>query len=187
MHNTSMELMKIQAQALNLPLYTVTFPKQDPQLYGQRMANKMEEFKQKGIYTVASGDIFLEDSKNYREKKLKEAGITALFPLWKRNTKSLMVQFIEAGFKSVIINLDTHYLNAAWLGRTIDKGFMANLAYNVDPCGENGEYHSFVYDGPNFQNAVQFSMKNKRHEGGIYTVDTICQDLEAQKRTNLHF
>jgi uncharacterized protein (TIGR00290 family) len=108
-----------------------------------------------GVSTVVFGDIFLEDLREYRENNLKKIGMTAIFPLWKMNTKVLAKNFIKLGFKAVITCIDTQYLNKVFAGTTFDNKLLMKLPSGVDPCGENGEFHSFVYDGPMFKYRIQ--------------------------------
>lgn len=102
--------------------------------------------------------FFLEDLRKYRETKLAAVGITANFPLWGSNTRDLLEEFIGTGFKAVVVAANARLLDQSFLGRNLDKEFLANLPEGVDPCGENGEFHSFVYDGPIFQKAVDFKL-----------------------------
>jgi len=113
---------------------------------------KVNELRQSGCTHSIFGDIFLEDLKIYREQKLATAGIECVFPLWKMNTMELVDEFIELGFKSIIVCVNEQYLDKSFCGRIIDKDFMNDLPGHVDPCGENGEFHSFVFDGPIFKN-----------------------------------
>ena len=106
--------------------------------------------------TAAFGDIFLEDLKAYREHQLQQVGIDAVFPLWKIDTRELMQEFISSGFKGVIVCINSAHLDKSFCGRLMDESFLRDLPENVDPCGENGEYHSFVFDGPVFTHPIHF-------------------------------
>jgi Predicted ATPases of PP-loop superfamily len=103
------------------------------------------------------GDIFLEDLKIYREQQLSKVGITAVFPLWKRDTTELISEFIDLGFKTIIVCVNEKYLDKSFCGRIIDESFINELPKDVDVCGENGEFHTFVFDGPTFKNPVAFT------------------------------
>ena len=103
------------------------------------------------------GDIFLGDVRTYREKILAKAGMKGIFPLWKRNTKNLARTFISLGFKAIITSIDSNVLGKDFAGREYDEQFLSDLPVDVDPCGENGEFHSFVYDGPRFHESVSFT------------------------------
>jgi uncharacterized protein (TIGR00290 family) len=110
-----------------------------------------------GVYTVVFGDIFLEDVRKYREQMLSKIGIKGVFPLWKKDSRQLAHEFIDLGFKAVITCVDSNFLSKDFAGRTFDEQFLSELPSNVDPCGENGEFHSFVYDGPIFSERVRFT------------------------------
>lgn len=148
------ELLKLDAPLEIIELWE-TMSMED---YSSLMQNKMQDFNSKGINTAIYGDIFLEDLKKYRETKLAAVGITANFPLWGRNTRDLLEEFINTGFKAVVVAANAQLLDQSFLGRNLDKAFLADLPKGVDPCGENGEFHSFVYDGPIFQKAVDFEL-----------------------------
>lgn len=148
------ELLKLDAPLEIIELWE-TMSMED---YSSLMQNKMQDFNSKGINTAIYGDIFLEDLKKYRETKLAAVGITAHFPLWGRNTRDLLEEFINTGFKAVVVAANAQLLDQSFLGRNLDKAFLADLPKGVDPCGENGEFHSFVYDGPIFQKAVDFEL-----------------------------
>ena len=121
------------------------------------MKNAMERCKSSyGISSVVFGDIFLEDLRRYREDKLKQAGLLEIFPLWKVDTAKLSRIFIALGFKAIIVSVDSKFLDASFAGRQFDEQFLSDLPAGVDPCGENGEFHSFVFDGPIFQNKISF-------------------------------
>src|SRR5205085_4509603 len=109
--------------------------------------NKINWLKEKGISHSIFGDIFLEDLRKYREDKLAIAGVQCVFPIWRINTKELINEFIDKGFKAIVVCINEKFLDKSFCGRIIDKDFIADLPPTVDACGENGEFHSFVYDG----------------------------------------
>ena len=115
------------------------------------MKEKLLHYKNMGVLSVVIGDIFLEDLRRYREQKLAETGMKGIFPIWKRDTTELAHSFIDLGFKAVITCIDSHVLDKKFVGRDFDEQFLSDLPLGVDPCGENGEFHSFVYNGPIFQ------------------------------------
>ena len=157
MHGVRRTLLEQQAAALQLPLYIVELPEQPDMMEYERAiheANKM--LKAEGFTHAVSGDLFLEDLKSYREKLYAEDGIECLFPLWKTDTKELVQTFIEKGFKAVLVCVNNSSLNKSFCGRLLDKSLINDLPANVDVCGENGEYHSFVFDGPIFSSPVLF-------------------------------
>ena len=118
------------------------------------MRATLEQVFKEGIYSVAFGDVFLEDLRKYREGNLALVGMTGIFPLWKRDSAELARTFGELGFKAVVVSVDSKALDAAFAGRVIDQELLTQLPPSVDPCGENGEFHSFVYDGPLFTRPV---------------------------------
>jgi uncharacterized protein (TIGR00290 family) len=130
-------------------------------VYDDAIKNCLQGFKKQGIDQCIFGDIFLEDIRAYREKQLQMVGFKANFPLWGLNTKRLVREFIEVGFKSIVVCVDERYLDPSFAGRIIDRDFLNDLPVNVDPCGENGEFHSFVFDGPLFRFPVDFKIGEK--------------------------
>ena len=159
MHGVRLTLLKSQARALRLPLEVLNIPEQaDMGTYNQLMLQTMEKFKAQGITTSVFGDIFLEDLKSYREKQLKQVNMQAHFPLWGNNSRQVVESFIEKGFKTIVVAANAKLLDKSFVGRVIDNQFLEDLPDNVDPCGENGEFHTFVFDGPNFAQPVPFHM-----------------------------
>ena len=172
MHGVRQELLESQASALGLPLEKVFITKKsDNKEYELRMKKVLMRYKKLGIEAVAFGDIFLEDLKKYREERLREAGFKGIFPIWKRNTHELAETFIDLGFKAVISCVDSKVLDKRFSGRLFDRQFLSELPSSVDPCGENGEFHSFVYDGPIFKKPVSFRVGETvlREERFYYT------------------
>ena len=158
MHGVRRALLQAQAESIGIPLQTLELPEQPSmEEYEQSMMNNVKELKQLGCAHALFGDIFLEDLKIYRENKLKELNVECAFPLWKIDTKHLINEFIQSGFKSIIVCVNEQYLDKSFCGRIIDDSFINDLPSNVDPCGENGEYHSFVFDGPIFKNPIEFT------------------------------
>jgi len=157
MHGVRRALLERQAAALELRLERVSIPPEaSNQVYDDRWLEAVERFRASGVAAVAFGDIFLADVRRYREETLARLGMPALFPLWGRDTRALLERFIWAGFKAIITCVDTQVLGREFAGRQIDRQFLARLPAALDPCGENGEYHSFVYDGPLFRRRVGF-------------------------------
>ncbi len=122
------------------------------------MAKTMNEIKSQGMTHSIFGDIFLEDLRRYREDQLQTIGMEAVFPLWKKNTTDLIHEFLGLGFKTIVTCVNETYLDKSFAGRIIDRDFINDLPENVDPCGENGEFHTFTFDGPLFKNPVQFEI-----------------------------
>ena len=157
MHGVRLTLLEQQAQAIGIPLKIVWVP-ESPSMaeYEDRMAAAMVSFKAEGITTGIFGDIFLEDLRSYRENKLKQVGLQAVFPLWGGDTSKLVQEFIHSGFRALLVCVSDLRLGQAFAGRSLDANFLHDLPANVDPAGENGEYHSFIYDGPIFHQPVNF-------------------------------
>jgi uncharacterized protein (TIGR00290 family) len=126
--------------------------------YKSQMVSILQKYKSNGVRSVVFGDMFLEDVRKYREENLSKISMTGLFPLWKKDTFQLAKQFIKLGFKSIVTCIDSKSLSKDFVGRMFDKEFLSALPSNVDPMGENGEFHSFVFDGPLFKRRVQFEL-----------------------------
>ena len=162
MHGVRKVLLEKQAESLGCYLEKVYItPESANEKYEKKMEETMNRYKKLGVTKVAFGDIFLEDIRKYREENLKKAGMEAIFPLWGRDTKEIANIFINLGFKSIITCVDTKVLNGDFSGRLYDKNFLADLPENIDPCGENGEFHSFAFDGPIFKERINFSIGEK--------------------------
>ena len=155
MHGVRRELLVQQAQSIGLPLHEVRIPPQcvNP-IYEARMEEAMRVHYDAGVRSVAFGDIFLEDLRAYREKNLARVGMTALFPIWKRDTRELIRTFHAARFRAIAACVDPAKLGASFAGRELDAAFFRDLPPGVDPCGENGEFHTFVFDGPIFRSPI---------------------------------
>ena len=157
MHGVRTELLRIQSESLGIPLKLIELPEHpDMNEYEKEMEKKVNEISGEGIRHTIFGDIFLEDLKTYRENKLRPLGIEAIFPLWKISTKVLMKKFLTLGFKAIIVCVNEKFLDKSFCGRVIDRSFINDLPDTVDICGENGEYHSFVFDGPLFKKPISF-------------------------------
>jgi len=162
MHGVRRCLVRKQAQVLGLPLEEVSIPKDaDNGQYEARMGEVLARHRAAGVTSVIFGDIFLEDLRRYREEKLAPLGLKAVFPLWRKDTRELMEHLVQSGLKAITTCVDTNVLGKGLVGRQIDASFLAELPANVDPCGENGEYHSFAYDGPMFHREVSFRLGEK--------------------------
>lgn len=159
MHGVSVSLLERQAESLGFSLIKMELPK-EPSMeeYREIMGKTMEEIKSKGVTHSIFGDIFLEDLRKYREDQLKAIGMEAVFPLWKIDTTDLINEFLNLGFKTIVTCVNETYLDKSFAGRIIDENFINDLPENVDPCGENGEFHTFTFDGPIFKTPVQFGI-----------------------------
>jgi len=156
MHGVRSILLNKQADSLGLNSEKILITKNaSNKEYEDSMKSMLMKYKNLGINKVIFGDIFLEDLRRYREQNLSNIGMSGIFPLWKRNTKELAIRFIELGFKAIITCVDSKVLNKKFVGKCYDLDFLDELPPDVDPCGENGEFHSFVYDGPIFQDKIK--------------------------------
>ncbi|MEG9328204.1 ATP-binding protein [Salinimicrobium catena] len=157
MHGLRKELLQQQAKSLGIPLEIIELPGNvSMPVYNEIMQQATDYLRSQGFTHSVFGDIFLEDLREYREQQLQKAGLQAVFPLWKKDTSQLMKDFLKAGFRAIIVSVNVKVLDRSFCGRIIDQGFLADLPPEVDPAGENGEFHSFVYDGPNFKFPVPF-------------------------------
>ncbi len=157
MHGVRQALAQTQAECLGYNLDCVFIPKDaSNELYEERMEFILEKYKERGVMSVVFGDIFLEDVRQIRASKLATIGMEGIFPLWKKDTKELAEGFIGHGFKAIVTCVDSKFIDGSYAGRLLDMQFLSTLPSNVDPCGENGEYHSFVFDGPIFNKKVSF-------------------------------
>jgi uncharacterized protein (TIGR00290 family) len=158
MHGVREELLEQQAASIGIPLKKIYLPEgASMENYNRVMKETMLELKQEEIEHALFGDIFLEDLRKYREEQLKQAGFAAHFPLWKQNSNQLLKEFIELGYKTILVCVNEKNLAESFAGRIIDEQFMNDLPVAVDPCGENGEFHSFVFEGPILKTQVPFT------------------------------
>lgn len=156
MHGTRSEILEAQARAVGLPLHVVPLPWPCPnEVYEERMAAAVEEARGRGVTHMAFGDLFLEDIRAYREERLAGTGITPLFPLWGADTSTLARQMVDAGVEAVLTCVDPTKLPASFAGRRFDHALLDALPPGVDPCGENGEFHTCVLAGPMFRERVR--------------------------------
>lgn len=155
MHSTRRTLLEAQARAARLPLYAVPLPWPcSNDHYESAMSAACGSARDAGIEAVAFGDLFLEDVRRYREEKLQGTGLQPVFPLWDLDTRRLAEEMIEGGLRARIVCVDPRKLPAEFAGREFDRDFLDDLPDGIDPCGENGEFHSFVYAGPMFHDAI---------------------------------
>jgi len=149
MHGVRRALVRDQAASIGIPLVEVVVPPQSSnEIYERAMGEAFDRLYEDGIRRVAFGDIFLEDLREYRERQLAASGLECLFPIWKQPTAALARSFIRDGFEAVAVCINPAVLDASFAGRAFDATFVADLPEDVDPCGENGEFHTFVWDGP---------------------------------------
>lgn len=159
MHNVSVDLLQRQAEQIGIPLRLFPMEKYtDAQAYGEAMARQMEFFCREGIDTALFGDIWLQDVRERRMQKLQNSGISAAFPLWEMRGDEVLREFFDAGFRSVVTNIDGDVLERGAVGREL-REIVSLLPKTADICGEKGEYHSFVFDGPIFRSSVTYTLQ----------------------------
>jgi uncharacterized protein (TIGR00290 family) len=173
-HGVREELLEAQANAIGLPLTKVYLPsgKATPctnEVYEEIMARAMDDFKARGVHTVGFGDLFLEDLRAWRENNLARTGMTGVFPIWKRDTRLLARQVIAMGFRAILSCVEGK-VGMGFAGRAYDDRLLEDLPAEIDPCGEYGEFHSFVYDGPGFRRPVALQIgETVTRDGRFYT------------------
>jgi uncharacterized protein (TIGR00290 family) len=157
-------------ESIGLPLKKIRIPEHcSNEEYGAIMLKEINAMKELGIDHIAFGDLFLEDVRRYREEMLKPVGITPLFPLWGMDTSELIQRFLSLGYRTITTCVDLTQLSEGFSGREITLQFLEELPSTVDPCGENGEFHSFVFDGPIFKKFIKFKIGEKKFTNDIYT------------------
>ncbi len=162
MHGVREVLLEQQAASIGIPLHKLRLPEQPTMKeYNTLMETTMQAFRRQDFTQALFGDIFLEDLKKYREDHLVEVGFTAHFPLWQQDTSVLIRDFLALGFKAIVVCVKAELLDKSFVGRLIDDDFLKDLPAGVDPCGENGEFHTFVYKGPIFRQPIAFNVGEK--------------------------
>lgn len=158
MHGVHLQLITQQALAMALPLQTVLLPFEPGTTAYEKATNAaLSQLANEGYTHGVFGDIFLEDLREYRVKQLARFGMEAVFPLWQMDSNMVVQTLVQNGFKTITVCVDGLKLDKSFLGRVIDENFINTLPAGVDPCGENGEYHTFVFDGPLYKQPVAFS------------------------------
>ncbi len=181
MHGTPRALVEQQADALGLPLHIMQVPPQPPNdVYEARLEAALRPLLDTGFSTVVAGDLFLDDVRAYREEALESLGASALFPLWERDTTWLAQHFLARGYRAVVTAVDTAQLDTSFLGRTYDNTFLKDLPDEIDPCGEEGAFHTFVTDGPPFGRPVPVKKEDRETQGRIRTVRLTPKRQESQ-------
>lgn len=172
MHGVRRSLLHAQAAALNLPLEEVFITiGASNDSYEEVMKEKLLHHQSRGVSRVVFGDLFLADLRKYREERLSLFGMGGHFPLWLKDTRALAESFIDAGFRAVIVCVDPKQLDSSFCGREFDRALLADLPSSVDPCGENGEFHTFVYDGPIFRNPIPIKKGEVVNRDGFWFCD----------------
>jgi uncharacterized protein (TIGR00290 family) len=181
MHGVRRELLQQQAQSIGLPLHEVLIPPECVNLiYEARMKAALQKHFENGVCKVAFGDIFLEDLRAYREKNLASIGMTALFPIWKRDSRELIDSFHAHGFRSIAVCVNPKLLDRSFAGRELDRSFFADLPPQVDCCGEYGEFHTFAFDGPIFKDAVRFQVGERVDRDSFVFCDLLPEKERQQ-------
>jgi len=174
MHGVREALLDRQAEALGLPCWKLRIPSPCPnELYEREMARALDRARQEGVTHVVFGDIFLDDLRAYREKRLAQVGMVGLFPLWKRDTTTLAGEMIASGLRATVTCIDPSKLDRSFAGRTYDEGLLADLPPSVDPCGENGEFHTVAWAGPMFPKAIPVTAGEVVERDGFVFADVM--------------
>ena len=174
MHGVRRSLLHAQAVSLGLPLEEVWIPKgATNEVYEAQMKDVLLKHKSKGVDQVAFGDLFLRDIRAYREDRLRQVMMRGIFPLWGRDTLGLSREVLELGFRAVVCCVDPRMLGKEFCGREYDRSFLESLPSGVDPCGENGEFHTFVYAGPLFKNEIGITKGDVVLRDGFYFADLL--------------
>ena len=169
MHGVSLALSELQARSIGLPLDKVFVSERSSnEEYTQKMSERMLEYKARGVNVVAFGDIFLDDLREWRESNLAQIGMRAIFPLWRNDTRALVHEFTSLGFKSRICCVNDAYFDDRALGHDVDLAFVDSLPAGIDACGENGEFHSFAYAGPIFEQPLEIEAGECVHRDGFW-------------------
>jgi len=184
-HGVREELLDAQAAAIGIPLHKVYLPSGQGggcsnEVYEAIMNRVMDGYKARGVSTVAFGDLFLEDLRAWREANLAKAGIRGLFPIWKRNTTELAREVIRLGYKAYVSCVEAH-VGPGFVGRLYDEKFLNELSSTIDPCGENGEFHSFVFDGPIFRTPVAVEVGELVTRDGRFYADLLPEFQRSDK------
>ena len=183
MHGVRRELLQAQARAAGLPLVEVRIPPQCPnEIYEQRMGDAVQRLRAQGVHRHAFGDLFLEDVRAYREEHLRRVGLDAVFPLWGEDTRDLAKTFVAQGYRALLVTVDPRKLDPAFVGREYDAALLRELPGTVDPCGERGEFHSFVWDGPIFERPVPVVRGEAVLRDGFWFQDVLPAPSAAEGR-----
>lgn len=177
MHSIRQSLIQAQAKSLGLELTSIlqpAFPKNE--VYESTFSEALSIYREQGIKTIAYGDLFLEDIRAFRDEMMSRMNMTAIYPLWQQNTAELAKEIVRSGYEIHIVCVDTEQLDGAFIGRCYDADFLADLPVDVDPCGENGEFHTFVSNGDLFESPVAYTVAGRfmRHNRFLY-LDLIGQ------------
>ena len=172
-HDLKHDLVALQAEALGLPIIQQEATWES---YEAKFKVALEQLRLKGISGLVTGDIYLQEHKDWVDRVCAESGIEAVLPLWQMDTSQLLPDFIKAGFKAIIVGVKTEFFDESWLGRPVNNELAADLQKlateaNIDPCGEHGEFHTFVYDGPLFHRLIHISKTETVNRDGYLFLD----------------
>ena len=174
MHGVRRVLLERQAASLGLPLHEVFITKDATnQEYETKMEEALAVYREQGIDAVVFGDLFLEEIRAYRDQFLARHNMHGIYPVWLRDTTEFIREFVKLGFRAVITCVDDHVLDQSFAGMLIDEKFLSALPSQIDPCGENGEFHTFVFDGPNFREPVKFSIGERVARDSFWFCDLL--------------
>lgn len=174
MHGVREELLDAQGAAVGLAITRVKIPFPCPNdVYEKRMGAVVASLLAEGVDTFAFGDLFLEDVRAYREEALRPTGARAIFPLWRKDTSELARAFVREGFRAIVVTVDPRKLDPSFAGCEYDEGLLSRLPPTVDPCGENGEFHTFVYDGPSFREPIRIERGEVVERDGFVFADIV--------------
>ena len=185
MHAVRESLLESQAAAVGLPLIKVSIPSPCPnEVYEQAMAAAMERARAEGVMQIVFGDLFLEEIRRYREEKLAACGMTPLFPIWGMDTARLATEMVASGLRAYLTCVDPKQLEPKFAGRIFDASLLAELPAGVDPCGENGEFHTFAYQGPMFRAPISATVGEVVERDGFYFADVLPGETAWQTASN---
>lgn len=183
MHATRLEILEAQARSVGLPLQTIPLPQPcSNEIYEEAMRRAIEDGIKIGATHIAFGDLLLEDIRDYRIRQLEGTGLTPLFPLWHEPTESLAWRMVDAGLKAVVTCVDLRRLPRSFAGRQFDHSFLDDLPSGIDPCGENGEFHTCVLDGPMFSKPLQVTVGEVVERDGFCFADLVPAETPRREQ-----
>jgi uncharacterized protein (TIGR00290 family) len=176
MHGVCSACVRQQADALDLPLIEIAMPKEPSNTaYLEAVREKLSPWHDRGVKTLAFGDVFLEDIRAWRVSEFAELGYQCLFPIWGRDTTDLAREFISLGYSATVVTVDSTQLSGNFCGRAFDLPLLRELPGRIDPAGEQGEFHTFVSDGPGFKGAVKFEVSGTRRDRHFVVAELVCE------------
>lgn len=174
MHGVREELLEKQAECIGLPLIKIDIPARSTnEIYEKRMRTALDKLRDMGVKYVIFGDLFLQDIRVYREEMMKDTGIDPVFPLWNSDTRALGLEMIEEGIEAKIVCIDTRTLDTEYGGKDYNRDFLDSLPTEIDPCGENGEFHTFVHNAPFFNNRIPIRTGDSVERDGFFFTDIV--------------